>query len=116
MNEHMKQFVANFVKTGKKMLEIVLLSPTAGLQDSLHWMAPYVIMHRETINETIAAEVYDKCWENLEKNKKAKKPIELFIIVDDLGENSFQKRKQNDNPFKMLATNIAHYKHCHLVF
>lgn len=116
MNEHMKEFVRNFVIPKKKHLEIVLLSPTAGLQDTLHWMAPYVILHRETINETIAAEVYDKCWENLEKNKKSKLPVELFIIVDDLGENSFQKRKQNDNPFKMLATNIAHYKHCHLVF
>lgn len=120
MNKHVQDVYNKFVLTGKRDLKIILLSPTASLQPSLHWMKKFVIFHRETINEIIAAEVYDKCWDNVKENKirekKKKKPVELLIIIDDLGENCFQKRNQKQNTFKMMATNNAHFKHVHMMW
>ncbi len=122
MNNHLQDFVNKFVKTGKRRMAIVLLSPTAPLQNKLFWMQKYTIMYRDDIDENVSAEVYDACKKNYRENelnnkkKVQKPPIELFIIVDDLGENSFQKYNKKCNAFKMLATNLAHYKNCHLIW
>ncbi len=119
MLEHMKEWIA--LNKNKKVLEIILLSPTASKQPKMFFLKPYVIFQRDELNEMVSAEVADACEENWyynnkkTKGKKRKEKV-LFIIIDDLGENSFQKNARKNNAFKQLATNMAHFKTCHLLW
>lgn len=93
------------LKGQKKKFDLILCSPTATLQKQYKPILKYVRWYFKSINEDVAFEIMHRVQANLKrKNKK-----QVIIVWDDLGENTYLKRKQKGNTLNELVIGAKHY-------
>jgi adenylate kinase family enzyme len=90
----------------KKDSELIIVSPTAPLQEIYQGIKKRITKFYSDIDEKVTSELYDIC----QKNALKKKQKEIVIIIDDLGESNFMKRVTKQNMLNQLIVSARHMK------
>jgi hypothetical protein len=96
----------------KKESELIIVSPTAPLQDIYHGIKKRVTKYYSDIDEHVTSELYNICLRNSQKKSHQK---EIIIVIDDLGESNFMKHSTKKNLLNQLIVTARHMD-CHLCF
>lgn len=93
---------------------IILISTTDSLQDTWQKIPrKKFITQFDSLNSDVTFEVRriaKQFWTYNRSKKGLKKPIQLFIVLDDMGNNSFFKRATTNNMLNTLIIGARHYK------
>lgn len=98
-------------KDAKKYL-LIIVSPTAPLQDLYKPLKKHTKYYFPTINERITNEITDIISTNFKKKKGKKTPL---VVIDDLGENHFMKWGKKGNRLNHLVVTARHLG-AHIIF
>jgi Cdc6-like AAA superfamily ATPase len=101
-----------FKETKKKNTELIVISPTAPLQEIYKGISKRITKYFSDIDEGVTNQIYELCLKNAKKKTKQK---EIVIIIDDLGESNFMKRCTKQNELNHLIVTARHMK-VNLVF
>lgn len=97
----------------KKKRMLIVISPTAPLQEIYKNIKTNITHYFSDIDETVTSDLYSICQRNAKKPEKQQK--EIVIVIDDLGESNFMKRTNKQNMLNSIIVTARHMK-VHLCF
>jgi hypothetical protein len=97
----------------KKKSVLIVISPTAPLQEMYQKIAKRITKYYSDIDEKVTSELYNLCLKNAQISENKQK--EIIIVIDDLGESNYMKRVNKQNLLNTLIVTARHMK-VHLCF